>query len=127
MEESILKTLSREHNYPTTRKLHQLLQKRGIRMTREQVQDFVRNQDFRERHKPDPLPDNEGKRWAWKESHPLKTGVWNLGRPRTRWFMDIASYPQKEASKGHRYILVAQDGFSRDSLQDLLCPTTDLK
>ena len=112
-EKSILETVSKEHNYPTARKLHQLLHQKGIRIIREQVQEFVRNQNFRERHKPRHLPDNEGKRWSWKDSHPIKSGVWNLGRPRTRWFLDIATYRKNETSNGHRHILVAQDGFSR--------------
>lgn len=43
----------------------------------------------------------------------MKSGVEDLGRPRQIWDMDIASYPEGQESKGHRYILLVQDRFSR--------------
>lgn len=82
-------------------------------MSRAQVQEFVSRQEFRRPLAPQHMPNNEGRRHGRRLDPEVRAGVWNGGRPRTRWFMDVAKYARHEASRGHDAILVVLDGFSR--------------
>ena len=128
-KDSVLETLAKEHNYPTTRRMLQLLAQKGVRINRERVQAFVRGQDFRRALRPAKVPYNKGEAWHQRRArdHPTRAGVYNLGRPHGRIFADLVNFPPHKASRGYRYILLASDAFSRKLYGRKLSNTTGLE
>ena len=112
MVHSHLSAVSKSLNFPTAARLHQELHKRGLRIHGDTVTHFVKQQAFRRPYAPAHIQDNTGKKYR-KRDHSTKPGVYNSGRPRSRWFLDILQFPATEASRGFKYILLALDSFSR--------------
>ena len=125
-EGSLLETVAKEHNFPTARRMGQILAQRGVRILPEKVRAFVREQAFRRALRPDHIPSVEGRELRRKE-HPVKAGVYNLGRPRSRMFADLVQFSASKASKGFTHFLLVSDAFSRKLYGELVHNTTGLE
>ena len=110
---SVLHELSEVYSFPSAQHLWATLHRKGIRVTKRQVDDFMlEHQGFRRQFQPPFIPDNSGNKLKSRD-HPVKAGVYNMGRPRTRWFADLIKFAQVDASEGYQYALLVLDGFSR--------------
>ena len=121
-----MEAVAKEHNFPTARRLNQILSQRGVRILPEKVRAFVREQTFRRALRPKKIPSVEGKQLRQRE-HPVKAGVYNLGRPRSRMFADLVQFPASKASKGFTHFLLVSDAFSRKLYGRLVHGTTGLE
>ena len=121
--------MAKEHNYPTARRLQQLLAQKGVRINNDRVVAFVRGQGFRRALRPKHIPYNRGEAWRQRRSrdHAVQAGVYNLGRPHGRIFADVVNFPPHKASKGYQYILLASDAFSRKLYGRKLSSTSGLE
>ena len=95
--DSVVADVSKELSYPGTNTVFRVLQQRGVRVTRKQVDQYVRGQAERQ--------------LVGADQRPLRGKV-TAGRKNDRWDVDNIVYVA-QPSNGVENILIAQDIFTR--------------
>ena len=98
-----MEQIYREYNYPSLKRLSEILKEKGLKKTQKEIKTFIENQKVSQLHKP-----------VQKVKKNLKHIT--ASSPNEIWQIDLLDYQKySRTNKGFRYIFICVDVFTRQA------------